>query len=292
MLVGSTLFGSIAALSWGGADFIARFTGRAIGHQNALMGMLGISAVALTLVMWVVRPELVTTFTGWWLVALSGLGLMVTTLFLYWGLERGPVTVVAPIVGAYPAFNLAFAVIMGVRPDAWQWLAMVIVIIGVVTVAACAEAEAPENYEDITDRSEITKTILIAITSSLCYALTVMAAQEAMAIYGELQTVWLSRWIGFTAIGLLILLQRKRPYMPFQWWPVLTVQGILDATAYVSLLFGSQGMGAQITAVIGSSFSAVTVILAKIFLREPMSWKQWMGIGAIITGVIMISMYK
>jgi len=291
-MLGSVLFGSITALGWGSADFIARFTGRAMGHKTALMGMLGISAVVLTLVVWIAKPELVTTWTGWWLVVLSGIGIMTATLFLYWGLERGPVTVVAPIVGAYPAFNLAFAVITGVRPSAWQWAAMALVIIGVVIVAACAEIEAPDEYEDIPDRSEITKTILIALTASLAFALTVATAQEAMAIYGELQTIWLARWVGFAAIVLLFLLRREKPRMPLRWWPVLTVQGVLDASAYVSLLYGSQGIGAQLTVVIGSSFSAVTVILAKIFLHEPMSWRQWAGIGAILTGVIMISVYK
>lgn len=290
-MLGSVLFGSITALGWGCADFIARFTGRAIGHHSALMGMLGISAIILTLVVWFADIELVTDLSGWWQIVLSGVGIMLATLFLYWGLERGPVTVVAPIVGAYPAFNLLFAVVTGVRPSLWQWVAMGQVMLGVIVVAACAEIEVADEDEE-QDRSEITKTIIIALISSIGFALTVAAAQQAMATYGELQTIWLARWVGFVAIACLFMVRGEAPYMPIRWWPVLTVQGVLDATAYVSLLYGSMGIGAQLTVVIGSSFSAVTVILAKFFLQEPMSWRQWLGIGFILSGVILISTYK
>ena len=40
----AVLGGILAALAWGSADFIARFTGAAVGHVNALFGMLVASA--------------------------------------------------------------------------------------------------------------------------------------------------------------------------------------------------------------------------------------------------------
>ena len=44
--------GSMTALGWGSADFIARFTGRSLGHEHALFGMLSTSTVILTLIVW------------------------------------------------------------------------------------------------------------------------------------------------------------------------------------------------------------------------------------------------
>jgi len=35
------------------------------------------------------------------------------TVLLYWGLARGPVTIVAPIVGAYPAINIVITLTWG-----------------------------------------------------------------------------------------------------------------------------------------------------------------------------------
>ena len=42
-------WGSLSAVSWGTADFLARFTGRAAGYVNALLAVLLISLVFLGL---------------------------------------------------------------------------------------------------------------------------------------------------------------------------------------------------------------------------------------------------
>ncbi|HKH20359.1 MAG TPA: EamA family transporter, partial [Gammaproteobacteria bacterium] len=94
----NALWGLTTALCWGSADFIARFTGRALGYQVALFGMLSVGALIMTAIVWLADLPLVWTSRGWWLIVLTGLGVMVATLLLYWGLVRGPVTVVAPIV--------------------------------------------------------------------------------------------------------------------------------------------------------------------------------------------------
>lgn len=67
----AALGGVVAAVAWGSADFIARFTGGAVGHVNALFGMLVASAVVLTGVVLVVDlpiGELGGDLgAGWWL---------------------------------------------------------------------------------------------------------------------------------------------------------------------------------------------------------------------------------
>ena len=51
---------------------------------------------------------------------------------------------------------------------------------------------------------------------------------------------------------------------------------------------GSQGPGAEITAVAASGFGGVTVVLARIFLGEAMSGRQWAGIVVIFAGVAVL----
>jgi multidrug transporter EmrE-like cation transporter len=40
---------------------------------------------------------------------------------------------------------------------------------------------------------------------------------------------------------------------------------------------------------VASSFAAVTVVLARVVLREPMSSAQWAGIAMIVAGVGVLS---
>ncbi|NIR29084.1 MAG: EamA family transporter [Gammaproteobacteria bacterium] len=282
------LWGMMTALGWGSADFIARFTGRAMGHETALLGMLGVGALVLPVIVWQADVPWHWQPAGWWLLLLTGVGVMVATLLLYWGLARGPVTVVAPIVGSYPALNLALAVILGTRPTLVQWLAMAVVLIGVVTVAVSARSfEARLEFT----RGHLRTTVTIALGSSLGFAVTVAAAQAAEPIYGQLQTVCIGRWISLLAIGLVFAWRRRAPRIHLRWWPWLTAQGLLDGGAYIALLAGSQGPRSAIAVVVASSFSAVTVVLARLILRELMTWLQWGGIVLIVAGVGTLSWY-
>ena len=280
------LWGLMTAFGWGGADFIARFTGRALGHQVALLGMLSVGALVLSLIVWASDTPLVWPAGGWGFLAATGIGVMIATLLLYWGLARGPVTVVAPIVGSYPALNLLLALILGVRPTVLQWAAMAAVLAGVLLVAA-----AVHSFEDgaAYTRRNLRNTVLIALASSFSFSITVAAAQGATALYGELQTVWLARWISLAAIALLLALRRRAPVVPLRWWPLLGLQGLLDGSGYLALLAGSEGPGSAIVVVVASGFSAVTVLLARVFLREPMTWGQWAGIVLVVGGVAVLS---
>jgi uncharacterized membrane protein len=113
----TALWGILSALGWGSADFIARFTGRKLGITVALFGMIAVGAVALTVAILAVGLPPPGAPIAWVLVAVSGTAIVAGTLLLYDGLARGPVTVVAPTVGAYPVLNIAANPARGARPN-------------------------------------------------------------------------------------------------------------------------------------------------------------------------------
>jgi len=79
--------------------------------------------------------------------------------------------------------------------------------------------------------------------------------------------------------------RRRAPRVPAGWWPLLILQGLMDAGGYVAVLMGGHGPGSEIAVVVSSCFSVVTVVLARIFLNEAMSVLQWLGVAAIMAGV-------
>ncbi len=280
-------WGLFTALSWGCADFIARFTGRGVGHHAALFAMLLVSAIIFSGIILFTGTPLIWSRAGLGLLILTGTGAMVATLLLYWGLTRGPVSVVAPIAGSYPVLNILYAVIGGTMPSVTQWLAMGGVMGGVYLVA--------RSIRNFSDRPEYTppehrKTVLISIAAAFSFGVTVIALQEAGRIYGELQTVFLARWISLLAIVLVLVWRRKAIKIPGRWWPLIGLQGLLDGGAFLGLVIGGQSTGGEIAAVVASAFSAVTVILARLILKESMSTGQWGGIVVIIAGVGVLMM--
>lgn len=287
----------LTALGWGTADFIARFTGRALGPRKALFGMFFASGAVLTTVMALTGTPWITdtggdgaagpSAAGLLYVVGMGLGITVGTLLLYWGLARGPVTVVAPIVASYPAFNLLIAVVGGTRPSSAQWAATVVVMTGVLLVAALAAPD--EGATEAHPRAHVRASAGIALLSSLVFSLSLHAGQSALPSFGELTTVWLSRLVGVALMTAFLLLGRERPIPPLRMWPALTAQGLLDGGAYLTLMAGSSGAGAEVAIIVSSTFAAVTVALARVVLREPITPGQWAGIASIVGGVAVLS---
>jgi drug/metabolite transporter (DMT)-like permease len=278
----AALWGAVSALCWGSADFIARFTGRALGVDSALFGMLAVGATGLTIAVAAVGLPPAGTTWGWVLVVASGIAIVVATLLLYDGLARGPVTVVAPIVGAFPVLNIAVNFARGSRPDLLQWLAMAAVLAGVAIVARSAgRFEATGALS----RADIRKSITVALAATVAFAVGIGAAQEATPIFGQLQTVWLGRIVSVATLAAAFVVRGRAPRIPSNSWLLIGAQGAMDAAAYVTLLLGGHGPGSEIAVVVSSSFSVVTVVLARIFLREPMSAPQWTGVAAIAVGV-------
>lgn len=287
--MGPATWGLMTAFGWGTADFIARFTGRAMGHVVALVGMLLMSGVVLTGAALAMGLRFDWTLEGADLLLLAGVGIMAGTLLLYWGLSRGPVTIVAPIVGSYPALNLLIAVALGVRPTPLQWGLMLLVLAGVVVVSRASKSF--ENGAEFTPAA-LRKTVIISLGSAVGFALGVAGAQYATPIYGEWQTVIMARWLSLAfAVAFLLLQSRRLPAVPLRWTPLLLLQGILDGGAYLALVYGSSGIGAALTVVVASSFSAITVLLARMILREAMTWGQWGGILMIVGGVAALASF-
>lgn len=285
--MGPAAWGMMTALGWGTADFIARFTGRAMGHVVALVGMLLISSLVMTGAALAMELRFEWRWDGAELLLLAGVGVMAGTLLLYWGLSRGPVTIVAPIVGSYPALNLVISVILGVRPTLTQWALMLAVLLGVVVVS-----RASKSFEDGDEFTALAlrKTVLISLGAACGFALGVAGLQGASPIYGEWQTVILSRWLSFAFAALFLFGQaRQMPVVPLRWSPVLLVQGLLDGGAYLALVYGGTDLEGALTIVVASSFSAITVLLARFILREAMTWPQWVGIAMIVGGVVALS---
>ena len=102
---------------------------------------------------------------------------------------------------------------------------------------------------------------------------------------GELQTTWIGRLTGLVALLALFAVRRERPRCERSWLPFLLLLGLLDTSGYLALFAGSTGPHPEATAVAASTFGVVTVILARIVLRESITRIQWAAIALVFGGV-------
>ena len=255
----SALYGLASAFGLGAADFMARFSARALGAPLNYAAVLLIGALGTTIWLLAAGTELIWSPLGYAFAVVHGIAVAVMCILLYMGIARGPIAVVVPIVAAHPALVLAVNVLMGVRPSAVQWAAMAVIIAGGVFIARSA-VEGPDEAEAESNRV----TVLIAIGACLAYVAIVLAAQAATPLIGAPQTMWVGRWTGLIFIAGILLVQRAPLRIPAEWLPFVGLQAGLDTLGYIAFLAGSNSAAPHITMVVASAFSVVAVLLARI----------------------------
>ncbi len=283
----AALAGGLSALCLGSADFAARFAVRAWGAANVLLGVFATSFVLLSA--WALANGIAIPAHGPGLAyaAANGLATAAMTVLLYLSLARGPIAVAAPIVASHPAFVALLWVALGEAPSLIEWSGMAATVAGVIVVARAADGtHVPGGLKP---------TVLLAGGACAAYVALVMGGQLAAQHQGAFEALWLGRGFSLAATVIVLVPLSRRlglgpaPAIPARAWLPLAGMGVLDAGGYLLLFAGSTGGDPAIAAVTGSAFGAVTVLLARVVLKEKMSVMQWFGIALVTTGVAVLA---
>lgn len=277
----SALLGLVAALSWGLHDFLARFPSRAVGPIPTVFAVTLAGLIVLSVWLLFDGGGISIVWPSLWLVAVTGFFFTLATLSLFAALAVGPISIVAPIAGSYPALAMLFAVAQGARPGLWQWVAIAAVMTGVAIVSRSGRHYEASGVE----RGRLKGILGLAFLAGFCFAVALTAGQAAVPIFGEVETVWLARCFGLVTIGALYLWRSAKAPLPLRWLPVLGFMGLLDVIALGTIVAAGNLPDPAFATVVSSAFGAVTVLLARIFLKEPVTPTQLGGMAFIFGGV-------
>lgn len=290
------LLGLATALSWGSADLLARFATRKIGTFRTMLYMQLFGWIMLTLLM----PVLggwghLADGSGWrpwaWGI-LAGCLNTLSTLALYRSFEIGKMSIVAPLSASYPVLTVLLSAFTGERLTAVRLLGLVLAIAGAVVVARGEKT----NQQASPAPGAVAKAgkglgVGFALLSAGGFGVMFwLLGIRVVPILGGASSVWVIRMTSFTLTVLVILLTRQslRPAgLGTTSW-IMGI-GILDTSAYVFNNYGMQHEQVSVVSVLASLYGAVTVALAALILREPVSRMQWAGIAAIFAGIVVIS---
>ena len=275
--------GALCAMSFGVADFMASRSSRGIGARSALTGMMLVSCLALSIIVpfAVSLPDLLNR--GSVVACIHGAAMATALLLFFRAMELGPVSVAAPIVAAHPIFIIAFALAAGSRPSGVQLAAMVAIVAALAIVGAGnpAGSDAAKG----SPRTAPRQAVVSALLASFVYAIAIISAQQAMRWSDELAVLWLGRLSGLLLLAIIFVASQQRPTIPIRWWPFFILHGMLDTAGLLFLLIGSIGELDEITAVVASTFTMITVGLAWFFHKERISLRRWAAIAVIFVSV-------
>ena len=284
------LLGVSTALSWGSADFLARFATRSLGNARAVFWMQAWGAVFLTIFLLVSR-DWGHLFDGsgwqpWAWGALAGLINTAAMLSLYRSFEVGKLSVVAPVSSSYPVLTVLLTLFSGDRFSLYRAAGMAAALCGVILVAAGSLAGGQRATAGKRQAG-----LGWAVAAGLGFGLLFwLLGVRMIPRTGVLATVWLIRTTG-TLLTLAVLLVLRSPLGAGSGKTVAQTSGmgLLDTGAFALSNLGMKLEQVAIISVLGSLYGAVTVALAALFLRERIAPLQWTGIASIFLGVALMN---
>tara|TARA_B100000927_G_scaffold158814_1_gene127931 strand:- start:1818 stop:2672 length:855 start_codon:yes stop_codon:yes gene_type:complete len=277
------LLGILSAFSFGIGDFLARFSSQEVGFKNSLFWMLIVGAIFYVILFSIFGSGLNPNSIGLSNSFLSGILIMFGLLCLYRGLQMGPVSIVAPIAAINPLFVFLIRYALGSEPTLLQWMATIVVISGAILVSVSADS----HQESLgLNKQQIKESVVISFIASVTLALGLIFSQEATNTLEPLETVIYIRFFSLLGIASILLFSKSKIFITKKAMPILFFQGILETTGYFCLVSAYAFDKVSIAVVISSGFGLVTVVLARLILKEKISKIQGSGIFLTFLGVI------
>ena len=284
MVFSAVTLGLIAAVAWGIHDFAVRVA----SHKSPLMTTL-LSVLIIGLFFHMGFMAIGTPFADSASLSQEAIGLSVIAGLFYLGgavalyiaFHRGPVKLVAPIIGSYPIASLLLATINGSPSHIFQWLAVLVIVAGVGIVAISGKDEEAEGEPG----ANLMLTAFVAALAAIGFAATFEVGQLAAAMADERLTVFITR-LACIIVLLSVMLSRKMQIRPDRSViGLLIVMGFMDALALFCVLSVGGMADAQFASVAASIFGLITVLLCWAFLRERLNAMQWVGVLAAFAGI-------
>ena len=270
--------GITAALGWGLHDFFVRTVSQSSGIFASITTVFGTGVVILCAGAFAFGNPIIMTGLSYQLSVASGVSFAIAGVAVYLAFAIGPVSLVAPILGAYPVLSVGWATVSGTPVSGLQWLAVLAVFAGVAGIATVSS-----NTEHSADR---TKAILWATTATTGFAATFAFGQAAVAVGDEVISMLITRIVAFGCVLALALIAHQ-PVKPNRAQvPLLVGMGWLDTMALGFVTIAGLWPHQEYASVTSSVFGMVTVILAWAILKEPMRPAHWACVSLTFTGIL------
>ena len=213
---------------------------------------------------------------------LAGAGNAGGLALFYAAAASGPLSIVTPIGATGAAVPVLIGLGKGEELSVFGFLGIGLAIGGVVLAGRRASASAEEA-------ADMRRTVLLAAASAVAFGIFLWAIAPASGA-GVFWGVMLSRLSLVTLLVGGALLAGRALRVPVASAPKVALPGVLLFAGTLMYAAATQEGLLSVVSVIATLFPVVTVTLAFLFLRERPTRVQWAGIGAALSGVVLLSL--
>lgn len=264
-----------ASLTWGVADFFGPLKGRRFGALRVLV-YVQLGGLLVISVMVAIRgkgPEDI----GALLAIPAALSGTIGLYAYYRGIAVGAISIVAPIAGVSAVVPVVVGIASGDHPSTWQWAGIAASLVGVFLAS-----REPGK----------TGRVAAGVGLALLAAIGFGGYFPPMHAAGNADFWWAALIFRMTSTAVIlsvVAVRRPSLAMPAVEVPILALIGTGDMLGNLLFAAASTSGLVSITSVLASLYPIVTVVLARVILKERVARLQETGIVLTLAGVALIS---
>jgi len=279
----SILLGLSSALSWGAADFTGGLVSRKTGAFRAALwgetvGLLLLVPAALA------SGEPSPDATSWMQAGLAGALGTLGLVLLYHAMATGTMSIAAPVSALMTAI---LPVVAGSLSEGSPG-SLAFVGFGFALLAVWLISQSEDGVKDILSHLSALRLPLLAGVGFGCYFILIHSAARDSTWWPMVA----SRAAGWILIAIFMMSRRESMGLPSgtrSIWPIIVMNGILDAGGNFFYILAGHGGRLDVSAVLGSLYPGATVLLAWLILKERLRRTQWIGIWCALVAILLLA---
>jgi drug/metabolite transporter (DMT)-like permease len=217
------------------------------------------------------------------LLLIAGFLNVISYISFYKGLQVGKLSLISPISSCWVLVTVLLSIFLLNEPmDLQSGIGIMLCMSGILLTSF--------NLKDLilSKFINVYSGVNFAIMAALSWGILFILLDVLNSPLGWFVPILAIRMISFFMISAYFLGTRKSLSIESSILPRISLIAILDAFAYISYSFAISLTYTAVIAPISALFPLITLVLARIFLKERLGIAQKIGIGLAILGVFLL----
>lgn len=279
--------GLLAAVMWGGTDFLVGLNARAVGVKRAVYfgQALGFCIMSLLLIAFpaFILKSMSASLDVW----LIGMGAAVLTvsgaLALSKAFALGKASIVAPLVTSYGVVTTLLSWAAGEQISLIQLFCIALCVLGVILSSIHSDSKIPHT-------TQAGSSIAYALLAAVFYGTSFwLQGHFVLPVLGPVTMLWLAYLIGFMVLIVIVLrIEDGLKIPPLKNCMTLTGASLMNLGGFSSFAWGAVAGSVSVVTVISTLSGGIAAILGYVFFKERLAKIQILGVVLVLLGAFVL----
>jgi len=278
--------GLLAALLWGGTDFLVGLNARAVGVKRAVYFGQALGFLIMTLLL-VIFPALLlkalnASLSTWLLGIAAALFTVSGALALSKAFALGKAAIVAPLVTSYGVVTTLLSWASGEHISLIQLSCIVLCVIGVILSSIHKDNGVPHSTSN--------RSIAYAMLAAMLYGTSFwLQGRYTLPTLGAITMLWLGYLVGLCVLVVMVLkIKDGLKIPPLKNCAALTGASVMNLGGFSAFSWGAMAGSVSVVTVISTLSGGIAAILGFVFFKERLSAVQLLGVVLVLVGAVVL----